>query len=274
MDARAISTAGPSARTERSAGSPAHSMLIAQISDTHIETAAPATRARITDLARVVRSISELVPRPDVVLHTGDIAHDGTAKDYAAARAELSRLAQPVFATVGNRDRRAEFRAAFGADGYLDPDCGFAQYAIEIGELRLVAVDTLDDTSALGGFCADREARLDRLLAASARPTIVFLHHPPLSVPDIKGPPLQFREPERAAALIRCLAGAPAVIHVAAGHVHRSRTLMLGEVMLTTMPSVAVDLSRERAPAHTGGRPVYHLHRVVGREVATMSVVV
>lgn len=249
-------------------------MLVAQISDTHIASAAPQARSRIADLARAVRAINALDPRPEVVLHTGDIAHDGAAGDYAAARAELAKLAPPLLATIGNRDDRREFLAAFRADGYLGEGQDHVQYAVELGALRIVAADTLDDGSALGGFCAEREAGLGRLLSEpTERPTLVFLHHPPVALPDIKGPPLPFRDPARAEALTRLLAGTSSVIAVVAGHVHRSRSVPIGGTCLTTMPSIAVDLSRERLPPDKAGRPVFHLHHVTGCGVATASVV-
>ena len=57
-----------------------------------------------------------------------------------------------------------------------------------------------------------------------------------------------------------------------AGHVHRSRTAAIGGVMLSTMPAIAADLNREQLPASRAGRAVFHLHRVIGREISTASV--
>ena len=88
-------------------------MRIAQISDTHIAVADPAAGSRLSDLRRTVDAINRMSPAPDVVLHTGDVVHDATAEDYAAARLALSRLTAPLLATVGNRDRRPAFRRAF-----------------------------------------------------------------------------------------------------------------------------------------------------------------
>lgn len=251
-------------------------MLIAQISDTHIQAAEPASRARLDDLARTVTAINALVDRPDVVLHTGDVAHDATADDYRAARHQLSRLAPPVLATVGNRDRRSAFRAAFASDGHLGTSAdGFVQYAVEIGGVRLVAADTFDEASALGSFCARRGAELASLLAAGAsRPTVVFLHHPPVALDGLKGPALQFRDAAEAARLTAIVAVSPGVVGVVAGHVHRSRTALVGRVPLSTMPSIAADLSRELLPAGATRRPVFHLHRVSGGAISTASVVV
>lgn len=248
-------------------------MLIAHISDTHIETANPNATQRLDDLARAVRSINALPRRPDVVIHTGDVAHDATAADYAAARGELSRLSMPVYATVGNRDRRAAFLHAFAGDGYLDAASGFAQYAVDLGGLVLVAVDTLDDQSALGGFCAARAAHLGGLLAdAAGRPTLVFAHHPPLELPDMKAPALQYRDAGEAQRLVDVLAGHAGLVGVVTGHVHRARAVPLGPVTLSTVPCIAADLSREKSGEVYVRRPIYHLHELAAGRLATRTV--
>lgn len=250
-------------------------MIIAQISDTHIQAQGPSARSRLLDLARSVASINALRPRPAAVLHTGDIAHDATPSDYAAARAALSRLACPIYATVGNRDRRASFRDAFASEGYLERDSCFVQFAVNVGAARIVAVDTLDAESNLGGFCIEREANLRRLLdACPGQPTLVFLHHAPVAVPDVPGSLVQFRDPKRAAALVRCLTQCSGVIGVLAGHVHRACTVALGGVTLSTVPSIAADLSWEELSDRHVGRPIYHLHTIDGAHIASASVLV
>jgi len=249
-------------------------MIIAQISDTHIQSASGAAAPRLEDLARTVASINAMTRRPDVVLHTGDVAHDATPEDYAAARTMLSRLSVPVFAIVGNRDRRRPFIDAFGGDGYLGKESNFVQYAVDLGPIRIVAADTQDDESALGGFCDERAAQLRGLLSAgSGQPTLVFAHHPPVELPGMAGPSLQYREGPQAAALARCIGECRSVIGVVAGHVHRSRAVALGGVTLTTVPSIAADLSREKEGETYLRRPIYQVHTIEGSTVNSASVV-
>ncbi len=245
-------------------------MRIAHLSDTHIETANPKALSRIDDLARAVDSINALVEPADVVLHTGDIAHDASAEDYAAARSELDRLKAPLFTTIGNRDRRAPYFQWFAAAGYLDRAFGFAQYAVDLGQVYIVAVDTQDDESALGGFCAVRAAHLRELLAAAnGKPTLVFAHHPPLTLPDMKPPALQYRNEYEASLLVDCLQSCAGLIGVVTGHVHRTRTVPLGSVNLSTVPSIAADLSRQMAGDTYVRRPIYQIHTWVNGEFVT-----
>lgn len=248
-------------------------MRIAHLSDTHIQAANPDARSRIDDLARAVDSINAMSLPPDVVLHSGDIAHDATAEDYAAARAQLDRLNAPLYTTIGNRDRRAPYFNSFAAAGYLDQNCGFAQYAVNLGALYLVGVDTQDDTTALGGFCGTRAIHLRQLLAeARGKPTLVFAHHPPLTLPDMKAPALQYRDAAEAALLVECLKSCPGLIGVVTGHVHRTRHVPLGSVALSTVPSVAADLSREKADDTYVRRPIYQIHTWTNGKLSTSSV--
>ena len=70
------------------------------------------------------------------------------------------------------------------------PDYAFVHYAIDEHSVRLVAVDSLGDgIGPKGDFCHDRLAALDTTLAeAPARPTALFMHHPPFDVPAAPDP--------------------------------------------------------------------------------------
>lgn len=247
-------------------------MIIAQISDSHIQVALPEAAVRLEALQRTVRSINVLAEPPVAVLHTGDVAHDATAADYAAARDAMRGLAAPVFSIMGNRDRRGPFRDAFARDGYLDPRSPFIQYAIDLPGLRIVALDTFDHDSGLGDYCDERDRECTALLeAGGGRPTLVMLHHPPAPMPDLSVNPLQWRDHDRAALLAERLVTAPEVVGVVAGHVHRAQSVVLvgkeapggpRRLSMTTMPSIAPDLRREKLIPKADLRPVYHLHRI------------
>lgn len=249
---------------------------IAQISDTHVAAGTPAAGRRLDDLARTIAAINGLRPRPRAVVHTGDVAHDATAQDYRAARALLDRLELPLYAIVGNRDRREPFKAAFAGGGYLDPAAPFVQYAVDLGPVRLVAVDTLHDQSGLGGFCQRRAEELARLLdERGTEPTLVIAHHPPVEVPSLKARnPLQFEDAKEAAALVEVIGRAPQVVGVVAGHIHRTETVAIAHTRLTTMTSVAADLRRGRDKETDPDAPVFHLHTIENGGVTMRRVVV
>jgi Icc protein len=159
-------------------------MIIAQISDTHIALDTPDADQRIRDFARTITDINALDPAPDVIVHTGDIVHNGRQDEYAQAVAILAKARAPVFVLAGNKDDRANLRAAFAAGGYLTPDSEFIDYAIEDFPVRLIALDTLSSGGNKGDFCPARVRRLiDPINAETTKPIAVFAHHPPFEVP-------------------------------------------------------------------------------------------
>jgi 3',5'-cyclic AMP phosphodiesterase CpdA len=52
-------------------------MIVAQISDTHIALDTPDADQRISDFVRTIADINALDPAPDLIVHTGDIVHNG-----------------------------------------------------------------------------------------------------------------------------------------------------------------------------------------------------
>jgi len=107
-------------------------MIIAQISDTHIALDSPDADRRIRDLELAIEDINTLDPAPDVIVHTGDIAHNGQVDEYALAAATLAKARPPVFVLAGNRDSRAGLRQAFSAYGYFLPGSDFIERWIQL----------------------------------------------------------------------------------------------------------------------------------------------
>ncbi|MGB6507678.1 MAG: metallophosphoesterase [Xanthobacteraceae bacterium] len=236
-------------------------MIIAQISDTHIALDTSDADRRISDFERTIADINALDPAPDVIVHTGDIAHNGRLDEYAQAAAILAKARRPVYVLAGNKDDRANLRAAFAAGGYLDPDSGFIDYAIEDLPVRLIAVDTLNTHSNKGDFCAARAERLTAMIDAEVtKPIAVFAHHPPFEVPV--GPErINFETPEMMQRLRQAVQHSKRVVAVISGHVHRGTAGCVGSIPATVMPSVATTLRKGEYPTHAKTCPVYHIHR-------------
>jgi Icc protein len=236
-------------------------MIVAQISDTHIALDTPDADQRIRDFALTIADINALDPAPDVIVHTGDIVHNGRQDEYAQAVAILAKARALVYVLAGNKDDRANLRAAFSPFGYLAPDSEFIDYAIEDYPVRLIAVDTLSTASNKGEFCPERARRLiDLIDAENTKPIAVFAHHPPFEVPV--GPdPINFETPEMMARLRQALQHSGRVVAVFSGHVHRGVAGHVGSIPATVMPSIATTLRKGEYPAHMKMRPVYHIHR-------------
>ena len=79
----------------------------------------------------------------------------------------------------GNHDERGALRAAFTDNVELGAGAS-CDYAVDIGAIRLVALDTLVDGEPGGSLSPSQLAWLDASLAEQPdTPTIVAVHHPP-----------------------------------------------------------------------------------------------
>ena len=244
-------------------------MIIAQIADTHLvaaNAADPMYGARTENLRVCIADINSLDPRPDAVIHTGDMTQHGQAAEFAHARSLLDALEMPLYVTPGNRDGREGMARAFESQGYMPPNCTYLHYAVDAHPVRLVAVDSLaDDGSAKGDFCEARLAALDDTLAeAPDKPTALFLHHPPFDVPSAPDP-FAYQRRQAAADLAAVVFRYPQVVRIFTGHMHRPCAATVGGVAASTVPSVAVDRRYGHYAPTMVGRPVYQVHRFDGR---------
>ena len=234
-------------------------MRVAQITDTHISLEVP---SRAADLERCIAQINALDPLPDLVIHTGDISHNGQPEEYETARKILQKLKVPWFVLTGNKDNRERMIEAFSQCGIPRSGFPFVQYAIDQLPVRIGCIDTLSDTDNNGDFCADRLNDLECLLGEEPdRPTAVFMHHPTFEVETIPDP-FQFVSKESAEALSQLIAQHGSVCRVFCGHVHRPYNAEIGSVPAQVMTAVALDLRKGKQEPITEDTPLYLLHEL------------
>lgn len=225
-------------------------MLIAQISDMHVEPAEALIGRFDTrmSLVRVIEALNALDVRPDLVLATGDLVNYGTAKEYATLREILSRIREPLFVIPGNHDERRALVAAFPDHNYLPRRGERLAYGIDWGGRRLVGLDSVipgEDKGALG----EAQLRwLDAELEAHAeRPTLIFLHHPPIEIGVPAFDAIACADGARLEHVVRRHAQVRGVL---AGHVHRVAVAPFAHTIATVALSTcyAFDTSFAGAP--------------------------
>jgi Icc protein len=241
--------------------------LLVQLSDTHVRLPGQLAYRRVDTsayLAQAVASVLALPQAPSAVVVTGDLTDFGRPAEYAHLRDLLAPLACPVYLMPGNHDDRDELRRAFPEHGHLhESDAAFLQYAVDLGGLRLVALDTSVSRAPHGELGEAQLAWLESALAADrATPTIVAMHHPPFAtfIGHMDEIGLQRGGRELAAVISRH----PQVERIVCGHLHRSIQARFAGTIALTAPStahaVALDLAPDAASEFAMQPPGFLVH--------------
>jgi 3',5'-cyclic-AMP phosphodiesterase len=242
--------------------------LLLQLSDPHIGgawTGADPTAS----LSRVLDEVGRLRDRPDAVLLTGDLANSGADREYALLHSLMGELDLPVHVLPGNHDDRDLLREHFDLPGAAGTP---VQYALDLGPLRLVALDTTRPGEVAGELDEQRLAWLESELAgAPDRATLLAMHHPPISTGIAAWDEIGMPDADRRA-LAAILARHPQVRRVAAGHVHQTIAGDLAGRSALTIPSTCV-----QAPLDFSSRqielvpqpPGFAVHALVNGDIAS-----
>lgn len=228
-------------------------MLIAQITDPHIKREGQLAYKKVDtalNLSRCVAHLRNLTHSPDLILMTGDLTDFGRPEEYALLRRLIEPLTMPVYVIPGNHDVRDNLRKAFHDHAYLPAAGEFLHYVVDDFPLRMIGLDTTIPGKPGGEMCDARLDWLDRQLATDAdRPTVLFMHHPPIKTGIDHMDVQNCSNGEALGALIE---KHPQVFHVLCGHVHRPIHRQWHGATVTIAPSsshyVALDL-RENGPA-------------------------
>ncbi|MHA7772636.1 phosphodiesterase [Roseibium sp. M-1] len=239
--------------------------LIAHMTDLHLRPRGLACY-RVSDTnmfaERAIRSLNALAPKPDALVVTGDLTDGSDPREYAVARSLFSRVGMPVYLIPGNHDSTDGMRRAM-ADypGISDNPDGKICYAADIGDVRLIALDTHLPNDPRGRLGTAQLEWLDARLEESAKPTLIALHHPPalsgIGHMDAIGL-------SDADALAEVVSSHRHVERFLCGHLHRPIIAGFAGKIMTLAPStghqVVLDLTEE-GPALFNFEPAaYFLH--------------
>ncbi|HEX6782390.1 MAG TPA: phosphodiesterase [Solirubrobacterales bacterium] len=207
--------------------------LLVQLSDLHIGGNENGMDP-IPRLAAVIEAVGSLPNRPDAALISGDLTDDGAEEGYRIAREVLAPLELPLHVIPGNHDDRARLREAFGLPGTGDEP---VNYSTRVGELRLVAFDSIVPGQDPGDFPPRQLRWLDGELAAEPEaPTLLALHHPPLATGISEWDAINLLSPQREA-LAEVVARHSQVLGIAGGHLHRVAASSLAGRPVLAAPS-------------------------------------
>src|ERR1700737_3004970 len=145
-------------------------ILIAQISDLHIKPPGELAYGRVDTaaaLTRCIATLNELAPQPDLVVVSGDLTDTAKPEEYAhLIRPRPPPPPPPPALTRVHLGGGEPLRAAFPSQPYAMP-AGALNFALGVGELDVVLVDSSVPSQPHGELDRDTLDWLDRTLAAS-----------------------------------------------------------------------------------------------------------
>ncbi|MYZ42224.1 phosphodiesterase [Achromobacter sp. KS-M25] len=149
--------------------------MLVQITDCHLLADAHAELRGVLPehtLAQVCAQIARDGHQPDVLLVTGDIAHDGSEAAYRRFAERVQAMAPVIRVLPGNKDDGAQLRASLR---------DWTPSVTDVGNWRIVTLDSTIAGQGGGRLSGIEFAKLDAAVAdAGERHILVALHHNPV----------------------------------------------------------------------------------------------
>ena len=202
---------------------------------------------------QVMHSVSRRHGDADLLVISGDLTDRGDIVSYRLLRDCLKEVPISARLLLGNHDKRGNFRAVFPEVG-IAPG-GYVQAVDDLGDVRLVHLDTLAEgrllpgqRRAVGRLDEDQLAWLkEQLAGAYGRRVIIFMHHPPRSVHAPAFDDILLADRDRFWSVVQ---DAGNVEHIAFGHTHVTATGRWGPVSFScnrgTCHKIALNLDDRR----------------------------
>jgi 3',5'-cyclic-AMP phosphodiesterase len=195
------------------------SFRIAQISDTHLRQQPVEATDRFGPDACLERTVDALRSHsPDAVLLTGDIADDASPEGTNRARLIVERLGVPIIATPGNHDVTAQVEDVFGATSVAVPGW------------EIVVVNTVIPATEHGRV--DIELLEGQLARTEGRPTLIAMHHPPITLSTHR-----WFQLDGAGDMVRLVSQHRNVKAVISGHLHQAFAVQIDHASYIGCPS-------------------------------------
>jgi outer membrane protein assembly factor BamB/predicted phosphodiesterase len=148
-------------------------VVFAHISDTHLD-----TEQAVAHLTEFLADLSTIEPRPQFVLHTGDLTNLGTEKELKAYVDLVRGSPVPIYAVPGNHETRWSNIGKKRFERLIGP-----RYRhFSMGDIHFFGLDTSMLIEQYGHFDREQLRWLARELATlpAGATVIPFSHHPPL----------------------------------------------------------------------------------------------
>jgi Icc protein len=253
------------------AGAKAGGLRFVQISDSHIGFNKDANKDVVGTLEATVARINALPDRPDLLIHTGDLTHLSTPKEFDTV-AEILKTAKVGHIAyvpgehdlVGDSAYLKRFGKGTKGDGWYSFDLGGLHF------IGLVNVASQGLDKGLGILGAEQLAWLKADLAArpAGTPIVVFAHVPLMTVYPAWGWGTQ--DGEQALGLLKRF-GSVTILN---GHIHQIFQKVEGNVTFHTARSTAFpqpEPGKAPAPGPIKNLPADRLRTMLGLTSVTYT---
>ena len=240
----------------------ASGVIVAQVTDLHIKRRGHVLHHMphvVQPLRRALSAIGDWPETPACIVATGDLTETGAPAEYERLREILSTSRIPIYLIPGNHDRRDALREVFSDHLYLRAFDRAVQFTIDLSSLRVIALDTSED-SRRAGYLDDHRLHwlVERLREQPQMQTILAMHHPPFptGIRSLDGQPFVGRD-----ALAAVVREHPQIERIVCGHVHQALVRTWCGTLGVTAPSTAPTLVlRLRGLGLTWDRGGFLLH--------------
>ena len=209
-----------------------------QISDPHL-LSLPDDKLRgvptAQSLQQVLQKARHEVVDPARVVFSGDLSQEHTLAGYQLLKDLLEDWSERSLLIPGNHDDRSRMRRVFHqVPGQADEDIWFRD---EIGDWQLIGLDSHVPDEGRGELSQQTLDRLQSWLSETpGRPTLIFLHHHPMSVQSEWLDTIGLSNPE---SLEKLLASYQGVRGIFCGHIHQVFEDKFAGVPFYSTPSAA-----------------------------------
>ncbi len=234
----------------------------------HREICAKKSNRDSLNLALCVKHINRLKPEPDLVLVTGDITFDGLLEEAEQAANILKKLHFPFYVIPGNHDDRTTLLSEFSSTHCPVKHRDFINYVIEDYPIRLIGMDSTIP-GAPGGKIDDASAKWlnGKLAEQPKKPTIIFMHHPPVKCGVIETDMDGFTGAKKLGDIISAYFN---IERILCGHIHLEAHIKWYGTIVNTAPSMGLqlgfDLTLEKPSQFYVEPPGYQLHYYHGEK--------
>lgn len=218
---------------------------VIQITDTHLtpEGHEPANHQRIDPFLKlnsIFMDVSKMSEKPDMIVITGDLIHEGVADDYAKLARLISRqmdkLQIPINVILGNHDRTSAFY-----QGYLEqPERDKYYYLVSSKNYNFYFLDSKFYDYEQGYLGQEQLTWLrDNLEDEPKKKSVIFLHHP-VAGPSIQH--MQYSILQEGQELMDVIKHS-SVMAVFSGHIHFSTSFTKSKILFHTTDSSAYHIN-------------------------------